>query len=352
MSYTVDMPEIRAIPLTLASAQAEAEAFLARFALRLEQLDYYAGLYLGQRLAAAGGYQGRVIKCVAVDPTYQGLGLANILLSHLCGMLRANQAGNIFAFTKPENRNIFTSLSFYPVGEAPGAVLLEADRRGLEHYLQQFRPGPGVNGAIVMNGNPFTLGHQYLVEQAARNCDWLHLLVVEEDQSIFPFPVRLELARQGTAHLPNVTVWPGGPYIVSAATFPTYFLKEETEINATYTRLDLDIFARRIAPALAVAKRFVGEEPLDPVTAEYNRAMLELLPAYGIEPVIIPRKAAGGQVISASRVRRLLAEGRWPEVKALVPDATYQYLASPAALPVLAAIRGQGSGATAGEVKP
>jgi len=352
MSYTVEIAEIRAIPLTLASARREAEAFLARFDLQLEPLDYYAGLYLGGRLAAAGGYRGRVIRCVAVDPKYQGLGLANTLVSHLCAMLRAGRAGNIFVFTRPENRDIFTSLSFYPVGEAPGAMLLEADRHGLENYLRQFSPGPGVNGAVVMNCNPFTFGHQYLAEAAARGCDWLHLLVVEEDQSVFPFAVRLELVRQGTAHLPNVTVWPGGPYIISAATFPTYFLKEDTLVNETYTRLDLDIFARRIAPALAVSKRFVGEEPFDPVTAVYNRAMAEVLPAHGIQPLIIPRKTTGGRVISASRVRQLLAEGRWEDVKGLVPETTYRYLVSPAARPVLAAIRGQGEGAIAGEERP
>ena len=243
MGYHADyLPELKTIPLTLASAQAEVQDFLARQDLRLEPLDYCAGLFINEALAACGGYRGRVIKCVAVDPDYQGLGLANTLLTHLCSELRAARAGNIFVFTKPENLDIFTSLSFYPVGEAPGAVLLEAERHGVQDFAARLRPGPGLNGAIVMNGNPFTLGHQYLVATAAGQCDWLHLLVVEEEQSVFPFAVRWELIRQGTAHLPNVKLWPGGPYIVSAATFPPIFLnktRRSTPLTPGWTPISL-----------------------------------------------------------------------------------------------------------------
>ncbi|EFA28598.1 ABC transporter, ATP-binding protein, partial [Haemophilus influenzae HK1212] len=38
-------------------------------------------------------------------------------------------------------------------------------------------------GSIVMNANPFTLGHRYLIEQALQQCDHLHLFIVGEDAS-------------------------------------------------------------------------------------------------------------------------------------------------------------------------
>ncbi len=64
-----------------------------------------------------------------------------------------------------------------------------------------------------MNANPFTLGHQYLVEKAASECDTLHIFIVSEDASLVPFPVRKKLVLEGTCHLPNVICHDSGPYL-------------------------------------------------------------------------------------------------------------------------------------------
>lgn len=45
----------------------------------------------------------------------------------------------------------------------------------------------------MMNANPFTNGHRYLIQQAAAQCDWLHLFLVKEDSSRFPYEDRLDL---------------------------------------------------------------------------------------------------------------------------------------------------------------
>ncbi len=88
-----------------------------------------------------------------------------------------------------------------------------------------------------MNANPFTLGHRHLVEQAAAQCDALHLFVVREDASFFPFSARLEMVRAGVAHLPNVVVHEGSQYIISRATFPAYFLKETGKVQQAWSEI-------------------------------------------------------------------------------------------------------------------
>ena len=112
-----------------------------------------------------------------------------------------------------------------------------------------------------MNANPFTNGHRYLIQQAAAQCDWLHLFLVKEDSSRFPYEDRLDLVLKGTADIPRLTVHRGSEYIISRATFPCYFIKEQSVINHCYTEIDLKIFRQYLAPALGVTHRFVGTEP-------------------------------------------------------------------------------------------
>ena len=180
-----------------------------------------------------------------------------------------------------------------------------------------------------MNCNPITRGHLHLIRTAAASSSWVFLFVVTEDASVFPTATRLRLVREEITGIPNVTVVPGTEYIVSCATFPTYFLKEcPCRLAETHARLDIAIFARHIAPALGVTQRFIGEEPFCPVTALYNRVMQEELPRQGIEVIEIPRLALEGGPVSASRVRRHLHEGNREAALRLVPPATAAYLAS------------------------
>lgn len=181
-------------------------------------------------------------------------------------------------------------------------------------------------GAIVMNCNPFTLGHQYLIEYSSRQVDVLIIFVVEENKSYFKFEDRIELVKQGTAHLDNVYVVPSGKMIISTVTFPGYFLKDTPEAVGLDTSLDVSIFGEYIAKAFDIKTRFVGEEPLDIVTRNYNESMKRILPQHGIELVIIPRKEMGESVISASRVRKLLESKNFEEIKELVPETTYNFL--------------------------
>lgn len=187
-------------------------------------------------------------------------------------------------------------------------------------------PEGGIAGSIVMNCNPFTLGHRYLIEQAASQCDVLYIFVVEEDKSVFCFEDRFRLVKEGTADLKNVFVMPSGSFMISTLTFPEYFNKDNPGEVKVDPSMDVEIFGKYIAPALDIKVRFAGEEPLDVVTNRYNETMKRILPAYGVEFRVIPRKESNGEVISASRVRRCLKEKDFLQIRKLVPDTTFKYL--------------------------
>jgi [citrate (pro-3S)-lyase] ligase len=198
----------------------------------------------------------------------------------------------------------------------------------LERYFSDFQPD-GIVGAIVMNCNPFTKGHRYLIEQALGMVDHLIIFVVEEDKSIFSFHERLAMVREGTRDLRNVTVVPSGNFILSQTTFPEYFVKIEDEDMADNAEYDITLFAEAIAPKLHITYRFVGEEREDGVTAAYNLAMKKILPVYGIRLVEIPRKTIAdedGTAISASLVRDRLEQETLEELSDLLPESTVRVL--------------------------
>ena len=181
-------------------------------------------------------------------------------------------------------------------------------------------------GSVVMNANPFTLGHRYLIEEALKQCDYLVIFVVQEDRSDFSFDERLRMVDDGTRDLENVLVVPSGRFIISSLTFEEYFNKSSLQERVIDPSLDVSVFAKEIAPCMNITKRFVGEEPLDTVTRQYNESMAKILPEYGIEFVEIKRCSAAGEMISASRVRELWEKGETGELLKFVPQTTYDYL--------------------------
>jgi [citrate (pro-3S)-lyase] ligase len=309
-------------------------AFLHEHGLKYDRnVRYSVCIMEGEQIAATGSLDGNVIKCVAVCPDYQSAGLAATILTELIAQAARNGQYHLFLFTKPENENLFRALSFYPVAKTSDVLLMENRKNGIENFVaglknQALCAADARAGAIVANCNPFTRGHLYLIEEAARQCGVLHLFIVSEDKSAFPAEDRYNLVRAGISHIPNARLHPTGPYLVSSVTFPDYFLKDTVRAQTVNTVLDLTIFAERFALPLKIERRFVGEEPFDPVTREYNRQMKEILPRYGIQVTEIPRLESGGAAVSASRVRELLREGNLQAVRELVPPATYKYLRS------------------------
>ena len=177
-----------------------------------------------------------------------------------------------------------------------------------------------------MNANPFTLGHRYLIEEAAKQCEYLLVFVVQEDKSFFPFKDRFELVCQGTKDLENVIVVESGEFIISSLTFEGYFNKSQLQDRVIDTSNDVTMFATEIAPSANIKVRFAGSEPIDKVPAQYNRKMKTILPLYNIGFKEIDRKTNGSSVISASEVRRLLKDKQWDKLREFVPETTFEYL--------------------------
>ena len=287
-----------------------------------------------RRIVGCGAIAGCVLKCIAVDPSLQGEGLSLKLLTELMTLAYELGRSELFLFTKPYNAALFSCAGFWPIARAGDrAVLMENSRERLARYCRQLRmyrqPGEKI-GAIVMNANPFTLGHRWLVEQAARQCDRLHLFVVKEDASFFSYQDRVALIEQGIAGIDNVTLHPGSAYLISRATFPGYFLKDKGVVDDCHCQIDLQLFREHLAPALGVTHRFVGSEPLCELTRNYNLRMKELLEAPGETPAIqvveLERVEKDGAPISASRVRKLYKERQWSAIAPLVPPGTLSFL--------------------------
>lgn len=356
--------EIQTLNPTTPRQRQRIEAFLKRNGLRFDDMHYYAAVTDDDgEMIAGGGLKGNVIKCVAVDDAHKGEAIANTLISHL--IAHANEEGhsNVMLFTKPKNRQLFESLSFRLLAEAPEAVLMETGIGGINNMVEQLKkikeegevckenyqeckkeektnlnittpqhlnpstPQPlttttPLRGVVVMNCNPFTLGHRYLIEQAAKQVERLFVMVVREDCSLFAYAERKAMVEQGVAHLKNVTVIDGSEYAISQATFPTYFLKRLDDAADTQMLLDLDLFRRHIAPALGTTVRFVGTEPTDRLTRRYNQLMHEVL----ADVREIVRLEKEGNAVSASRVRKAMEQGDMSTIRQLVPPTTLPYI--------------------------
>ncbi len=293
-----------------------------------DQPEQTALLWDGDTLAAAGSLHGNILKYLAVDPEYRGEGLLATLLTALRQEAFCHGHRHLFLYTKPQNEHLFLPLLFYPVARTREVLLMEDQKDGIRTFLDTLPAGNSAvtAGAAVMNCDPFTLGHRYLIETAAKECDQLYVFVLSEEKGHFSAADRLNMVKDGTADLPNVTVLPTGPYLISSATFPTYFLKNRDGAERIQCALDIAVFTRHFAPRFHIACRYVGTEPISPLTARYNQALQEALPAHGIQVKQLPRLETAGAPVSASAVRAALSANDWDTVRSLVPETTFHYL--------------------------
>ena len=303
--------------------------FLSRAGLALdEQVESTVLIWDEGELIATASRQGNLLKCIAVDDSRQGEGLTATLLTQLRQDAFSRGYSHLFLYTKPKDRFMFSSLFFYPVAETDQVLLMENKKDGIDTFLKTL-PGAehtGTVGAAVMNCNPFTKGHRYLIETAAKECDHVYVFVLSEDKSQFSAADRMEMVKLGTGDLPNVTVLPTGPYLISSATFPTYFLKEREKAEQVHCLLDIEIFCRYFAPKFGITRRYVGTEPLSPMTAQYNDALRKYLPSKGIDLIELPRLVQSDAPVSASAVRSHLQNSEYALLRQLLPETTYEYL--------------------------
>ena len=323
---------------------AKLKALLERVDITLdEHLDYSCAIFDDEGAPiATGSAFGPTLRCFAVDPAHQGEGLLNEVITHLMENRQERGFFHLFVYTKPNSVKFFKDLGFSVIAEVPGfLVFLENRADSFPGFLRKLEATkrPGQSAAIVMNANPFTLGHRYLVETAARENDTVHLFLLSENAGPIPAAVRHKLVREGVADFPNVMIHETEEYLISSATFPGYFLKTEDKILRTQASLDTALFVR-IAEALGVTVRYVGSEPRSVVTGIYNEVLSEALPAHGIECRILPRKELpDGRIISASAVRQAIHDERLDEVAEMLPETTLAFFRSEEAKPIIAAIR-------------
>lgn len=294
--------------------------------------DAGIGLYDNGTLVGCGFLKGSMLQGLAIHPSYHGQNLSARLVSALIQEAACRGILHLNVITKPEMSPILEHIGFRKVVDAlPYSTFLEFGPGGISVFLDELNRkasnAPENCAGIVINGNPFTLGHRYLIETASRKAPLVWVIVVEENISEFPFPVRMQLLQEGTADLPNIRILSGSEYVISQLTFPAYFTREELFCQAEST-MEAAIFSQLIAPALHITCRYIGSEPTSASTAIYNRALLKALPSRGIQVEELPRKNLNGIPISASVVRSHLAAGRWEHARDLLPESTWHWLRS------------------------
>lgn len=312
------------------------KGFLKRMDLEYDEGIEYSICILNDdyEIIGTGSVDRNVIKCVAIDPDYQGQGFSATIFSNLIQYEFEHARPHIFIYTKPKNLAMFADLGFHTILQTEDILFMENRKAGVERFIQDLKketPEEAMReecetGAIVANCNPFTLGHRYLVEKALTQCKYVHLFLLSDDRSAFKPEERFQMVKEGIRGLDGVILHWTSDYMISAATFPTYFFKDKIQGQQANCRLDLELFAKRIAPELHITKRFVGTEPNCMVTGAYNVEMKKILPQYGITVEEIERKTVETAPISASSVRKFIACNEIERVKELVPEAVYEYL--------------------------
>lgn len=320
--------EIELLPILLGRKKKIRAEFLAAAGLEADNdIDSAVLIWDGDALIATGSRKENILKCIAVDPSRQGEGLTATVLTQLRQDAFHAGCDHLFLYTKPQNLLQFSSLFFYPIAQTDKVLLMEDKPNGIQSFLDTLPASTGgKTGALVMNCNPFTLGHRYVIETAAKECDRVFVFVLSEDKSMFPAKARMELVKQGTADLSNVTVLPTGPYLISSATFPTYFLKERDQAQTIQCQLDIAVFTKYFVPKFGITHRYVGTEPLSAMTDQYNQALLEHLPKAGIQVRLVPRLETVDAPISATSVRQCIYHKDYDKLESLVPPTTLDYI--------------------------
>lgn len=274
-----------------------------------------------------------ILKCFAIDSSMRGLGVSGQLITGITNKMFEEGYTSSFVFTKFENEDLFLGMGYKKIVNTDRISLLEIGTETIDKTLNKIKIDYNLEEEkervmLVMNCNPFTFGHRYLIEKAALENEEVLVFVVEEDSSVFPFKIRFDLVKKGCADIKNVKVIPGTQYLISQVTFPNYFLKKNDDSLIEYTKLDVTIAGEIICPKFNIKKRYIGEEPFCPMTSKYNETIKELFPKFGVEVIVVKRKEYDSRAISATEVRRELALNELEKMKKLVPETTFEFLIS------------------------
>lgn len=326
------------------AGQVESQLHLLEAAgIRLDPLvDWSLSLYRDNEMLATGSCFRYTLRSIAVATEHQGMGLMAQLITALEKEATRRSLDRLLLVSQPSDRRLFSAVGFTTLAKSRrGVTLMENSACLFPGFLKKLEadlaklPSSGAGAprraAIVMNANPFSKGHRYLVETALQECDQLLLLLLSDDpEDGFTFEQRFEMVRRGCADLPQVLLAAGGPYAVSTASFPSYFyppteVDENSQSLNDEAELDAALFVR-MADYLEISKRFVGSEPASAITNFYNQVLSRELADSGLQLRIIERLTTNGEAVSASRVREFLKKGNYSAAEKLVPATTWDYL--------------------------
>jgi len=272
-----------------------------------------------------------IIKCVAVDPSYQGEDLTGLLVNKIVEKMTEEHIGSYTVFTKKIYEKVFASLGFKKISDTSDAVMLEKGPDNISSTIEEMKKIINNNigstesndvGCIVMNANPYTLGHEYLIEQALANHEKVIVFLVSEELSEFSYKERVSLVYLGTARYKNLVILPSSRYIVSSFTFPNYFIKSAETRQKNIAELDAKIFKDYFMKELHISKRYVGSETKDYMDS-YNKILKDIL---GDSLIELPRISKNDEIVSASTVRNLLKEGKLDEALQYIPRECHQIM--------------------------
>lgn len=331
--------ELQELSLNIKRNREKVENFLSNNGLRFEEMDIYCAFFdSNDAIVAGGGVKDDVLKCIAVDNDAKSNSLSNAIISRLRQIANENGFPHTRVFTKPENLNIFESLGYRLIGSSPYAILLESNSRGISDYVDKLKDLyiEGYNGIIVMNCNPLTEGHKYLINEARKKVDNLYIIPLPESNSEFSFEERFGMLKEFSNKFQNVIVCPSSDYLISNITFPSYFLKKISDATDSQINMDINIFVNHIAPAIGCKVRFVGSEPTDLLTARYNELLKDILPSYNIRLEVLERKETSpGNAISASKIRNAVEAIDLKHILSMISIESLPYLLAHLAIKIL-----------------
>ncbi len=308
------------------------------FDYHTNEVDLTMILYnLNNEIIGTGSVRKKTLKFVAVSTKFRETTAFAQIVTFLTNKILENYK-QCFVFTKPYTSRLFESIGFSHIATAePLFSVLEFGYETIQNYQEYLKENKIKTktdqiASIVVNCNPYTIGHQYLIEKAAAENELVYLFVVSENLSVFPFELRWKMIKQGISHLNNVKMLSTGSYIVSGAIFPHYFLKQESTnlISEKQAEIDVKIFAKYIAPVLNIKRRYIGTENYCLTTSAYNNAMKEILPKKGVEVIEVKRISANNSdnFVSASKVRKAIKNNNLQSVIDFLPLVTRDFLLS------------------------
>lgn len=230
------------------------------------------------------------------------------------------------SFYDVDRTSMINSLSL-DLHHNPYAILDSRELDVYMEYIKQFKCDESnkIKGAVVLNANPCTYGHLYLIQEALKYVDFLYVFLVEDSVGSLPYMDREYMLKESLKYNRRVKVLRGGNIMTSEKVFPEYFNKS-SEPSRMSLVLTHRTFGKIVSSTLGITYRFFGTEPNDAVTRALNESACDILPEYGIQPVFIDRIAFNGNPISAKNVRDLLSNNQHSELARLVPFPTYKRL--------------------------